>query len=234
LFKIVLSDPTPPRQLAPNLDPGFEPIILKAMAREVEHRFQTCDEFAQALRNYQAGRGMQMADVTGPMPAFNVASAGQVAANAAAAKGGLSTGANWSKTDGQIPTQIPKTNAALVVAILAGGLLVLGGGALAAVKVMHSGAAPAPSASIAEKSTAEPLPTTTAPATASATSTATATAPATAEPPPIASNSGEAKLSATPPKQGVLHPPPKSHALPPPKKGGGGSAKGASGPDFGY
>ncbi|HEX3775929.1 MAG TPA: serine/threonine-protein kinase [Polyangiaceae bacterium] len=226
LFKIVLSDPVPPRQLAPNLDPAFEPIILKAMAREIEQRFQTCDEFAQALRDYQAGRGMQMADVTGPMPAFNVAQSAQTA-NAAGARG-LATGANWSKTDGQIPTPIPKTSTGLVVAIAAGGLLVLGGGALAAVKVMHSGSAPTPSASIAEKPTSEPAPSATAPTTASA----TATAPATTEAPPTASNNAPAKLSVVPPKPGIAHPPPKAHP-PPPKKGGGGSSK-PSGPDFGY
>src|SRR5450432_1813157 len=66
LFKIVLSDPPRPRQLAPNLDPAFEAVILKSMAREVSERFQTCEEFSQALRDYQAGRGLPVADVTGP------------------------------------------------------------------------------------------------------------------------------------------------------------------------
>src|SRR3954465_7531 len=75
LFKIVLSDAPAPRTLAPNLDPSFEAIIMKAMARDVTQRFQTCEEFAQALRDYQAGRGIPMADVTGQVPALSAAGA---------------------------------------------------------------------------------------------------------------------------------------------------------------
>src|SRR5882724_11203199 len=47
LFKIVLSEVPRPSVLAPNLDPAFEAIILKGMAREVTDRYQTCEEFAQ-------------------------------------------------------------------------------------------------------------------------------------------------------------------------------------------
>jgi serine/threonine-protein kinase len=131
LFKIVLSDPPQPRHLAPNLDPAFEAIILKAMARDVTQRFQTCAEFIQALQDYQAGKGMPVIDGT------VVSAAG--AAPAAPAAGhpspriGLSTNANWSNTG----TQIPKSNAPIVAALLGVGLLVLGGGALAAFKLMH-------------------------------------------------------------------------------------------------
>jgi len=222
LFKIVLSDPVPPRQLAPNLDPAFEPIILKAMAREVEQRFQSCEEFAQALRDYQAHRGMPLADVTGPMPAFGVAPpAPQVAARA------LGTGANWSKTEGDVAVP-KKSNAALAVGIALGGLLVLGGGAFAAVKVMHSGSgSPAPSASVpvAEKPSSTPPPAVTTPpptpsATASTPPAETSAATAEIKPPPVAH----------PP---LAHPPVARPPVPhPPKKTTGG--KSSSGPDFGY
>ncbi len=226
LFKIVLSDPPPPRTLAPNLDPAFEAIILKAMAREVDHRFQTCEEFAQALRDYQAGRGMPLADVTGPMPAFGVAqSHAQVPAQAAPAHA-LGTGANWSKTEGNVV--IPKKpNTGLVIGLALGGMLVLGGGALAAVKVMHSGSgSPTPSASapVAELPTTTPTPSATlAPppsATASAPPAETSAATAEAKPPVAHPPAGH------PPAQ---HPPP-AVAKPPVKKGGGKS----SSPDFGY
>ena len=51
LFKIVLSDAPKARQLAPNLDPAFEAIISKAMARDIAQRYQTCEEFtASAAR----------------------------------------------------------------------------------------------------------------------------------------------------------------------------------------
>jgi len=220
LFKIVLSDPPRPRQLAPNLDPAFEAVILKSMSREVGDRFQTCEEFAQALRDYQAGKGMPLADVTGPMPAFGVAPA----VPQLAAHGGLSTGANWSKTDGQIP----KSNTGLLIALVAGAVLLLGGGALAAVKVMHGSSASAvPSASIAEKPTSEPVPTTVA---VPVTPTATAT-PVT---PPVASVA-EVKAVETAPKVVVARPP-AGHAPPPrpPKKAGGSKPATGGGTDFGY
>ncbi len=49
LFKIVLSPMPQPRQLVPELDPAFETIIQKAMARDPDRRFQTAQEFIQAL-----------------------------------------------------------------------------------------------------------------------------------------------------------------------------------------
>ncbi|MEI9941786.1 MAG: serine/threonine-protein kinase [Pseudomonadota bacterium] len=150
LFKIVLSDAPLARQLAPNLDPAFEAIISKAMTRDVAQRYQTCEEFSQALRDFQAGRGMPVADVTGPVPAL-VAEAPAV--SQPAARAGLSTAANWSNTGTQIPK---RSNARVVAALLGGGLLVLGGGAFAAFKVMHrsdsaAAASAAPSAQMEVK-----------------------------------------------------------------------------------
>ena len=222
LFKIVLSDPPSPRQLAPNLDPAFEAIIFKAMAREVGDRFQTCEEFAQALRDYQAGRAMPLADVTGPMPAFGVAPA----AAQVAPQGGLSSGANWSKTEGQIP----KSNAGLVIALVAGSILVLGGGAFAAVKVLRGGSAsPAPSASVVEKPTAEPAAT---PAQAPAAPSASGIAAL-----PTASSSSEVKAAPSAPsaaKVVVARPPAPHAASHPPKKPSGGKPPAGGGTDFGY
>jgi len=221
LFKIVLSDPVPPRQLAPNLDPAFEAIILKAMAREVEQRFQSCEEFAQALRDYQAHRGMPLADVTGPMPAFGVAQPSAQAATRA-----LGTGANWSKTEGDVA--IPKKgNTGLVIGLALGGLLVLGGGALAAVKVMHSGSAsPTPSASVpvAEKPSAAPPSPTAPPSPPSA----------TASTPPAETSAATAEVKPPPPAHPPVAHPPVAHppATHPPKKTTTG--KSSSGPDFGY
>ncbi|MEO8906181.1 MAG: serine/threonine-protein kinase [Polyangiaceae bacterium] len=153
LFKIVLSEAPRPTVRNPSLDPAFEAIILKAMAREVGDRFQTCEEFSEALRHYQTANGGILPDATGPMPAFGQAPAVRMPT----AQVPLGTGANWSKTDGQIPAP-KKNNAGLVAALLGGGLLVLGGGAFAAYKVAHgSSAAAAESAAVSaapvEKST---------------------------------------------------------------------------------
>jgi serine/threonine protein kinase len=135
LFKIVLSEAPSARQLAPNLDPAFEAIISKAMARDVAHRYQTCEEFADALRAFQAGRGVSIADVTGQVPAVLPQ---LPALSQHGARAGLSTAANWSNTGMQIPK---RSNAPLLAALLGGALLILGGGAFAAFKIMHGSAA---------------------------------------------------------------------------------------------
>ena len=52
LFKIVLSKLTPARTLVPDLDPAFDTIISKAMAKDVGDRFQNCEEFIGALKQW--------------------------------------------------------------------------------------------------------------------------------------------------------------------------------------
>jgi Protein kinase domain len=49
LFKIVLSETPRASQLVPHIDPAFESIILRAMAREATQRFQSAQEFIAAL-----------------------------------------------------------------------------------------------------------------------------------------------------------------------------------------
>jgi len=64
LFKIVLSDLVPARQVVPELDPAFDTIISKAMAKEPDHRFPSCKAMIQALDSWaQTG-----AAVTVPPP----------------------------------------------------------------------------------------------------------------------------------------------------------------------
>lgn len=144
LFKIVLSDAPLARQLAPNLDPAFEAIISKAMARDVAHRYQTCEEFADALRAFQAQRGTSIADRTGPTASLPLPVELPAVSQPVARGGGLSTAANWSNTGMQVPK---RSNAPLVAALLGGTLLVLGGGAFAAYKVMHGSDATAAASS---------------------------------------------------------------------------------------
>jgi eukaryotic-like serine/threonine-protein kinase len=54
LFNIVLSNAPTPRQLVPDLDPAFESIITKAMAKDPAERFQSANEFIAALDAWQA------------------------------------------------------------------------------------------------------------------------------------------------------------------------------------
>jgi eukaryotic-like serine/threonine-protein kinase len=50
IFKIALETPPPLDSVIPGFDPGFAQIIQRAMARDPAHRFQSADEFANAVR----------------------------------------------------------------------------------------------------------------------------------------------------------------------------------------
>jgi predicted Ser/Thr protein kinase len=54
IYKIVNEDPVPPRQINPSLHPGLNDIVLRALAKEPELRYQSCRELLEDLRNYRA------------------------------------------------------------------------------------------------------------------------------------------------------------------------------------
>ena len=60
LFKIVLEVAPPPQTYVTDLDPEFAGIILRAMAREPNLRFQSCAEFAAALQAFQSLRASNL------------------------------------------------------------------------------------------------------------------------------------------------------------------------------
>jgi eukaryotic-like serine/threonine-protein kinase len=49
LFRHVEGNPTPPRQLRPDMPPGLETIILKAMKVDPAERFQTMDDLRRSI-----------------------------------------------------------------------------------------------------------------------------------------------------------------------------------------
>jgi serine/threonine protein kinase len=53
IYKIVNTDPIPPRELDTSIPPGLNYIITKALTKDPNSRFSTCEEFLEALRNYQ-------------------------------------------------------------------------------------------------------------------------------------------------------------------------------------
>jgi len=54
IYKIVNEDPVPPRQINPSIHPGLNDIVLRALAKEPEVRYQSCREMLEDLRNYRA------------------------------------------------------------------------------------------------------------------------------------------------------------------------------------
>ncbi len=56
MYRIVHEPPSPMAALQPGLDPGLESIVFQALAKQPEHRYQTCADLAAALDNYVPGR----------------------------------------------------------------------------------------------------------------------------------------------------------------------------------
>ena len=54
IYKIVNEDPVAPRQLDPSIHPGISAVIMKALLKEPEERYQSCREMLEDLRNYRA------------------------------------------------------------------------------------------------------------------------------------------------------------------------------------
>src|SRR5246127_5740285 len=59
IYKIVNEDPVPPRQIDPSIHPGISTVLMKALAKEPEQRYQSCREMLEDLKNY---RGLGSAD----------------------------------------------------------------------------------------------------------------------------------------------------------------------------
>jgi len=54
IYKIVNEDPVPLRQVDPSIHPGISAVVMKALAKEPEQRYQSCREMLEDLRNYRA------------------------------------------------------------------------------------------------------------------------------------------------------------------------------------
>lgn len=142
MFQIVLSEVLPPQAYVPDLDPAFCSIITKAMARDVNHRFQTAAEFADALELWMSTGSAVSLPPPGSNPLIRLPSgtartqplpspATPVQPPLAVAAGGSApptpqTPGSWaaSATD----DVIPKQSALPLLAVAAVGLLVAAGG----------------------------------------------------------------------------------------------------------
>src|SRR5580692_10377341 len=64
IYKIVNEEPIPPRQLNPAVHPGLNEIVLRALSKEPETRYQNCREMLEDLRSYRALGGGNSPDMT--------------------------------------------------------------------------------------------------------------------------------------------------------------------------
>ncbi len=72
IYKIVNEDPIPPRQLNPSIHPGLNDIVMRALAKEPEVRYQSCREMQEDLKNYRSmGAGGANPDATMVSPRPN-------------------------------------------------------------------------------------------------------------------------------------------------------------------
>src|SRR6266481_3236350 len=54
IYKIVNEDPVPPKQVDPSIHPGISTVVMKALAKDPDTRYQSCRELLEDLRNYRS------------------------------------------------------------------------------------------------------------------------------------------------------------------------------------
>ena len=169
LFKIVLEEPRPVQQLAPDIDPGFAAIINKAMARDPAARFLTAKDFQQALEHWANNAGPELANaLRAPAGRGSIADGtGQFAAArntpGPGTQNALGTGTPgaWANTGGvatQLQVPLKKSNAGLFAVLGVVGLVLVGGAvvgmrALAKSPAPVAAAGPSPEQLAAEEKT---------------------------------------------------------------------------------
>jgi serine/threonine protein kinase len=94
IYKIVNEEPVPPRQIDPSIHPGISAVVMKALTKEPEARYQSCREMLEDLRNYRtiaAGGSPDKTMVSGGPGGFG-------APNATLPLGGSGVGAPGGRT----------------------------------------------------------------------------------------------------------------------------------------
>ncbi len=54
IYKIVNEEPVPPRQVNPTIHPGISAVVMRALEKEPDQRYQNCREMLEDLRNYRS------------------------------------------------------------------------------------------------------------------------------------------------------------------------------------
>jgi eukaryotic-like serine/threonine-protein kinase len=76
MFKIALEPPLDPEKAVPGLDPAFAKILRKSTAREAADRYQTCEEFAQAIAEWMQAANVSMPQMHTTGPNFSISGTG--------------------------------------------------------------------------------------------------------------------------------------------------------------
>ena len=63
IYKIVNEDPVPPRQIDPSIHPGISAVVMRALEKEPEQRYQSCREMLEDLKNYRSIAGRQQSAI---------------------------------------------------------------------------------------------------------------------------------------------------------------------------
>src|SRR5690242_16458455 len=53
IYKIVNEEPVPPKQIDPSIHAGISAVVMKALAKEPDARYQSCREMLEDLKNYR-------------------------------------------------------------------------------------------------------------------------------------------------------------------------------------
>ena len=54
IYKIVNEEPVPPKQVDPTIHPGISAVVMRALAKDPDARYQSCREMLEDLRNYRS------------------------------------------------------------------------------------------------------------------------------------------------------------------------------------
>jgi len=181
MFKIVLSDAPHPHEFVPDLDAPFIAIVQKAMSRNVANRFQTANDFSEALANWMTGEDPTAARAPSPpllVSSFHESPPRTPVTNLAASPARVTAG-SWATSQ---PAPAPASNTVLLAAI-AGGLILAASVVTAALSLRGS-----------TEAAASPVP---APSeTPTAATSIAATAPNTAVAAPPVNDSSRAQTTA--------------------------------------
>src|SRR5438309_11012996 len=54
IYKIVNEEPVPPKQVDPTIHPGISAVVMRALSKDPDTRYQSCREMIEELRNYRS------------------------------------------------------------------------------------------------------------------------------------------------------------------------------------